>query len=103
MLRGLSDSEHLEASTLPIDWIENGTLNERNSISDTELTREATWILADAGIPQTCKAPISSCAAAGSQDLRNIIYADQRDGESSFREVLLGDVVASGGGRWDYS
>lgn len=103
MLRGLSDSEHLEASTLPIDWIENGTLNERNSISDTELTREATWILADAGIPRDVQGTYLITAAAGSQDLRNIIYADQRDGESGFREVLLGDVVASGGGRWDYS
>lgn len=103
MLRGLTESGHVEAASLPFDWTEDGVLHERKDIPDRKLTSQASWILADTGIPQEIQDSYLITATAGQADLRNIIYVDQRDGEAGFREVLLGNVVASGGGRWDYS
>ncbi|MCK0091392.1 hypothetical protein MWU77_11420 [Rhodococcus sp. F64268] len=103
MLQALSESGQVNAASLPSDWTEEGVLRERKDIPDSKLTNQASWILTDAGIRRDIQDAYLITADAGQQDLRSIIYADQRDGEAGFREVLLGDAVAAGGGRWAYS
>lgn len=103
MLNALVDSGHVEMTDLPEHLIDEGKLRERNGIVESVLISQLPDILASSGIDGDALGYYLGVADAGEGDLRNIVYSDQRDGESGFREVLLNDVVPGGGERWDYA
>ncbi|MGN5237732.1 TPR repeat region-containing protein [Rhodococcus sp. SJ-3] len=103
MFSALIESGTVDRNTLPADWIDSGGLKQQNAFAGNVLTDQVPDLLANAGVPKDVQAYYLGVSAAGQQDLLDIVYADRRDGSSGFREVLLGDVVPSGGERWDYS
>ncbi|QQM53272.1 TPR repeat region-containing protein [Rhodococcus pyridinivorans] len=102
MIGALVDSGTVDPANLPLAWHENGVLKDRNNIGDAALANIGDNTLVESGIERHAIDGYLRSSFLGQGDLRNIVYADQRDGEDSFRDIVVNDVVPHGGERWNY-
>ncbi|UPW02706.1 hypothetical protein M1C57_13350 [Rhodococcus pyridinivorans] len=102
MLNALVDAGRVDPADMPFSQAEGHTIPERTKADEHVLTNQAASIISENGIDYGSQDMYLGSASNGAGDLRNIVYADQRDGTDGFRDVLVNDVVPAGGERWNY-
>lgn len=103
MLSSLVDSGAIDTAQVSPGWLTDGSLVPRDLMEGRLLSDQVPDLLHEAGIESSAQTEYLRISNSGAGDLRNIVYADQRNGEQGFRDVLTNNVVPSGGERWNYS
>ncbi|UGQ58281.1 hypothetical protein LSF60_01575 [Rhodococcus pyridinivorans] len=103
MISSLVDSGAIDTAQVSPGWLTDGSLVPRDLMEGRLLSDQVPDLLHEAGIESSAQTEYLRISNSGAGDLRNIVYADQRNGEQGFRDVLTNNVVPSGGERWNYS